>query len=77
MRQIESALKVFAQSLVLLEDKDPYEAARTRYQWGMALIAAGDNAKGMELLKAAQGVFQHLGAWQDLVAVETILHAKA
>lgn len=36
----ERAIEAFEHSLALLEGYDPYEAARTRAQWRLALVGA-------------------------------------
>lgn len=64
--QYEAALAAFEQSLALLADRDPYEAARTRLEWGRALVAHGEGDRGLALLQAARTVFETLGARRDL-----------
>jgi len=75
--QHEQAMTAFAQSLALLGDTDPYEAARTRAQWGLALMSAGDCVRGTSLLQAARTTFQALGAKQDWAAVDERLRDAA
>jgi len=64
------ALEAFAQSLERLAD-DPYEAARTRMQWGRALIVGPEQEQGMTLLKTARAAFIQLEARRDLADLET------
>jgi len=68
--QTKAALDAFERSLALLVDRDPYEAARTRHQWGLALCGCGDVARGTSLLQQALTTFRQLGAKHDLSAVE-------
>lgn len=67
----EAALDDFEQSLILLQDEDVYEAARTKMQWGMALMA-DDGERGTLLLWEAREVFEKLGAARDLALVERV-----
>ncbi len=71
--QTDAALDAFAQSWALLEDKDPYEAARTQHQWGLALHASGDMDESARLLESARATFERLGAKRDLTAVDESL----
>jgi tetratricopeptide (TPR) repeat protein len=73
--QPEKAAAAFERSLALLADRDPYEAARTRMQWGLALISGEDAERGRELLEEARATFEKLGARRDLAAVEEALRA--
>lgn len=65
----EAALTAFEQSLTLLTDRDPYEAARTKAAWGRALLAGGLSDRGLALLKEAQATFKVLGAQRDLAQI--------
>jgi tetratricopeptide (TPR) repeat protein len=67
----EAALDDFEQSLILLQDEDVYEAARTKMQWGTALMA-DDGERGTPLLREAREVFEKLGAARDLALVERV-----
>jgi len=69
----ESALTAFEQSLSILAGRDPYEAARTQTQWGLALRAKGDVPRGIALLQAARATLEKLGARRDLAAVDAFL----
>jgi hypothetical protein len=71
--QTDAALDAFAQSLALLEDKDPYEAARTQHQWALALHATEDMDESASLLESARTKFKRLGAQRDLAAVDEVL----
>jgi tetratricopeptide (TPR) repeat protein len=72
--QTKAAFRAFEQSLSLLEGQDPYEAARTRAQWGLALISRDADEAG-RLLEKAQATFEELGAMRDLAAVKETLEA--
>ena len=79
--QPEAALEAFAQSLSLLEAKDPYEAARTRLEWGRALISeprvpGSGTRQGITLLQEARATFERLGARHDLRAVDELLEMQ-
>jgi serine/threonine protein kinase/Flp pilus assembly protein TadD len=63
--QHEDALHAFAQSFDYLEDTDPYEAACTLKEWGMALLAS-DGERGNQLLRQAYATFAELGAQGEL-----------
>jgi ATP/maltotriose-dependent transcriptional regulator MalT/transcriptional regulator with XRE-family HTH domain len=69
------AQQAFEKSLSLLEAQDPYETARTKMQWGLAILSGGDTdvSKGGRLLQEAQQLFRELGAKRDLMAVERLL----
>jgi tetratricopeptide (TPR) repeat protein len=67
------ALAALAQSLALLEGRDPYEAARTKTQWGAILRAGGDVNRGAALLHEARATFETLGARRELETVDKIL----
>jgi tetratricopeptide (TPR) repeat protein len=58
--QRDAALGAFAQSVALLDERNPYEAARARADWGQALNEAGATAEGDALLAAAQTTFAQL-----------------
>jgi len=73
--QTEAALNAFARSLSLLTDRDPYEAARTRLDWGRALLSGQKAAEGTTLLQEARAAFEKLGAKYDLKVVTKILEA--
>ena len=55
------ALASFEQSLKLLENRDPYEAARTKMVWGECLLYGPEPGNGERLLREAQEAFQRLG----------------
>ncbi len=61
--EVQRAIEAFQRSLDLLADQNAYEAARTKVQWGLAL------------LHEARAVFAELGAEKDLAAVDHILKA--
>ena len=73
--QYEPALKAFEDSLLLLAGQDPYEAARTKVEWGRALLAGPEAKRGIALLQEAQDTFEGLGARRDLGAVKKVLGA--
>jgi ATP/maltotriose-dependent transcriptional regulator MalT len=68
----ERAMEAFEKSLALLDDYDPYEAARTKAQWGLAMVEGGDVAQGKRLLGEARATFQTLGARHDEGAVDAL-----
>ena len=72
--QHESAINAFERSLSLLADRDPYEAARTKMQWGMTLLLGGDADGAAVLLQEARTTFQQLGARHDLASADRILY---
>lgn len=72
--EVAEALRILGRAWRLwLEIELPYESARTRVRYGMALMAAGDRAAGLRDLRAAHGVFRRLGAASDLRNVEALL----
>ncbi len=75
--QLPAALDAFAQSLAYLTERDPYEAARTRAQWGQLLAIGCEPAAGAQLLADARAAFLQLGAQRDLAAIDTLLCASA
>jgi tetratricopeptide (TPR) repeat protein len=70
------ALDVFEKSLALL-DSAPYEAARTKLQWGLALRSIGNMERGMALLQEARAAFSQLGARRELADVSSLLTHNA
>ena len=61
-----TALHAFDESLKLLKkQKDPYEAARTKLRWGLALLAKGQTEQGTSWLEQARKKFHELGARHD------------
>ena len=68
-----AALEAFSQSLALLEGNDPYEAARTRLEWGRYLLSGPNVEQGKTLLHQARDTFAKLGARRDLAIAEEIL----
>jgi ATP/maltotriose-dependent transcriptional regulator MalT len=72
-QQPEQGLTAFKQSLGLLLNRDPYEAARTKYAWGVSLLSIGDIIGGHTLLQEARATFDSLGAQHDLAAVDAAL----
>jgi hypothetical protein len=68
--QPKPAMDAFEKSHAILSDLDPYEAARTKTQWGLALVSGGDVERGTSLLEEARAAFATLGARRDLAAVE-------
>ena len=71
--QPEPALTAFADSLSILADLDPYEAARTNMHWGRYLSTGADVEQGTRLLQQARATFAGQGARRDLAAVERAL----
>jgi tetratricopeptide (TPR) repeat protein len=66
----QQALAAFEQSFSLLDEYDPYEAARTQVQWGLALIATDETEQGLNLLQTARTRFMELGAKGDLADLD-------
>jgi ATP/maltotriose-dependent transcriptional regulator MalT len=62
----------FEKSLSLLAG-DPYEAARTKMEWGSYLASDTDVDYGLTLLQEARATFQELVAKRDLAAVDDFL----
>ncbi len=65
-RRQEAALAAFERSLALLAEQDPYEAARTKRDYGRALVSGLDRARGTALLQEARVTFEKLGAQREL-----------
>lgn len=76
-QQPEPALVTMAESLALLANRDPYEAACTQMAWGQLLVMHGDVAQGQRLLQEARAVFGQLGAQRDLLGVNETLCVNA
>jgi hypothetical protein len=70
--QIPAALQAFEQSQALLANA-PYEAARTKLSWGLALKSAGDIEPGHRLMQAARATFAQLGAQRELEQADALL----
>ena len=64
--EYQNAMQAFQESLSLLADLDAIEAARTKMQWGMALVSSPEAEAGARLLEAARLTFQELGSNYDL-----------
>ena len=62
----QQARAALEESLALLVDEDPYEAARTMAELGALLIELDEQASGTELLADAAHTFRRLGARRDL-----------
>jgi tetratricopeptide (TPR) repeat protein len=73
--QSKPAEEAFEQSLTLLKGRDDYEAARTKAQWGRALLSGGDLEGGAKLLQEARAKFDELGAKHDLVDLKGLLES--
>ncbi len=69
--QVAAARDAFAQSLAILAERDPYEAARTRMQWGQLLVGGLDLTTGAQLLAEARTTFRQLGAHHDLMLLDS------
>jgi ATP/maltotriose-dependent transcriptional regulator MalT len=70
---LTGACQSYQQSLDILTEMDPYEAARTKLAWGTALIGTPDKAKATTLLKEAKDTFETFGARRELAAMEVLL----
>ncbi|MEZ4662258.1 MAG: tetratricopeptide repeat protein [Caldilineaceae bacterium] len=64
--QHQQALAAFEESLQILVDEDPYQAARTLALLGKFLLEAEERARGEALLQDAASTFARLGARRDL-----------
>jgi tetratricopeptide (TPR) repeat protein len=64
------AATVLEQSLPLLQDRQRFEATRTKALLGLCLRASGDTARGEELIAEAKSVFTSIGAAYDLADLE-------
>jgi tetratricopeptide (TPR) repeat protein len=71
--RLEEALAAFERSFELLDAKDPYEAARTAFQWGHALGVSRKADQGRRLLQQARATFQRLGARLDLANLDALV----
>ena len=71
--QLEAAPVSFEQSLRILGERDPYEAARTKLEWARCLKASGDSEQSATLSQVAQSAFRKLGARRDLADLEKSL----
>jgi tetratricopeptide (TPR) repeat protein len=71
--QRQQAIETFERSLTVLAN-DPYEAARTKMYWGLALISSTEKERGISLLQDARITFERLGASRDLEIVEEYLN---
>jgi tetratricopeptide (TPR) repeat protein len=67
------AQMAFEQSLGLLAEDAPFEAARTQVQWGLALLESGETQEGQRSLQEARAILSALGARHDLAAVDEVL----
>jgi tetratricopeptide (TPR) repeat protein len=75
-QQHEAANTAFERSLSLLADRDPYEAARTKMQWGLAPLCGTRAERGRMLLQEAEANFERLGAWRDLPIIREALRSE-
>ncbi|MBI5648996.1 MAG: tetratricopeptide repeat protein [Chloroflexi bacterium] len=73
--QSNQAMDAFEKSLLLLTDQNPYEAARTKTQWGFALMNSSEKDRGLPLLKESEITFRQLGAQRDLKIVRDLLRS--
>jgi tRNA A-37 threonylcarbamoyl transferase component Bud32/tetratricopeptide (TPR) repeat protein len=73
--QYAEGMGTYSKSLAILSSRDPYEAARTRVQWGTALRISADDDQALALIHEARAAFQALGAQHDLQIVNHILQA--
>lgn len=72
--EVEQATIAFEQSYAILEELDPYEAARTRMQSGLCLCNQGIAEQGQKLLQEALEIFQRLGARRDSQVTTGLLY---
>ncbi len=66
---VEMAWNEFAQSVKILEEIEPYEAARSQAIWG-SLVSTQNRDLAQKLLDAARTTFERLDAQHDLALVE-------
>jgi len=71
--QVGAAVEAFEQSSSLLQDRDDYEAARTKAQWGRVVLLGGALDQGTHLLQEARAKFKELGAERNTVEVDRLL----
>lgn len=64
--QHQQALAAFEESLQILIDEDPYQAARTLVVMGRFLLEEDEPLRGKALLEEASSIFTRLGARRDL-----------
>jgi tetratricopeptide (TPR) repeat protein len=75
--QHQPAIADFTESLTHLDGHNPYESARTRVAFGLALASkAQEHEQTQRLLTEAQAAFKKLGAQNDLTALEQILETS-
>lgn len=67
--QHEDAFTAFERSLDLIADKDPYQVALTKMDWGKALLAAERQDEGIEMLVVSRNELRDL---EDLDLVKKI-----
>jgi tetratricopeptide (TPR) repeat protein len=66
---LEQARVLLEESLLLLEGRYEYEAARIKALLGHCLVKMGDSARGVALLEEARHTFEKCGATLDLAEV--------
>jgi len=71
--QYARAHEALAESVACLGDSDPYELARSKMQWGLALLAAGDQEAGQSRLQKAHKILRKLGAGYELAELGKVL----
>ena len=71
LQQKHQALAAFEESLNVLIDEEPYEAARTMASFGLYLLEVEQHVKGDQMIRDALQNFSKLGAKRDLARLET------
>jgi tetratricopeptide (TPR) repeat protein len=70
----DTAQTSFELSIALLANRDPYEAARTKAEWGACLLLDGEVERGKALLQEARTLFEQLGAQRDRQTCARVLN---
>jgi ATP/maltotriose-dependent transcriptional regulator MalT len=66
----QAAREALEQSLALLAEEDPYEAARTMTELGLLLLESDQASSALALIDEATTTFERLGAQRDLRRVK-------
>lgn len=68
--QLEAARQSFVESLILLDGRDLYEAARTKVSWTMYADNGDSDGVALRRLCEAKAIFEELGAQRDLANLQ-------
>ena len=69
-KQLEPGYATYEESIEILDNEDPYETARTKMEYGLALLLNSNLDLGRQMLNGARSTFQKLGAKRDLQIIE-------